>query len=62
LSEDTKPNRGPSLSKRRLLAIEEALQARLAGSLDDSPLETADYEGALRWARYKAKSKRRMQS
>lgn len=38
------------LSTRRLRAIEEALQFRLAGHLDDTDTPRDAYEGALAWA------------
>jgi hypothetical protein len=45
-----------SLTKRRLAAISEALNARLAGEIDvmecdDFKLTFADYEAALQWTR-----------
>jgi len=42
----------PSLSTRRLEAIEEALHAKLAGAVGDSAgdLPREFYEGALAWA------------
>jgi hypothetical protein len=37
------------LTRRRLLAIEEALHFRLAGELDDTSIPQEDYKAALRW-------------
>ena len=50
------------LSTRRLLAIEEALHAKLAGAVGDSDgdLPRDAYEGALAWAQ--AKLQRRSQA
>lgn len=43
------------LTRKRLEAIEEALNARLSGEQDTED-EDYDYAGALRWAQQKLKS------
>lgn len=46
------------LTKKRLLAIREALTARLAGAIE-SDIERKDYKAALEWAEAKVRDKER---
>lgn len=53
---------GAVLTKKRLFAIREALNARLAGEIDvedDSGIDRKDYEAALEWAWSKIADKQR---
>lgn len=45
------------LTKRRLLAIQEALHLRLSDELTDPTLTREDYEAALRWAEEQAEKR-----
>jgi hypothetical protein len=47
------------MTLKRLYAIREALNARLAGELDDTDIPQKDYQAALEWVREKIKSKQR---
>src|SRR4051812_22033622 len=47
-----------TLTKRLLDALEEALNARLAGGLEDA-LDQRDYEDALRWVRTQMADRKR---
>lgn len=47
------------LTEKRLLAIREALNFRLAGEMDDTTIDPQVYQDALEWAREKIKDKQR---
>ena len=47
------------LTEKRLLAIREALNFRLAGEMDDTTLDQQAYKDALEWARGKIAEKQR---